>query len=65
MKANYRIVFHDGPEGNNSKSVDVFASSMDEAKTMAYKMPEAERRDLYHEFYVQEIPREPSTIGIK
>lgn len=65
MKANYRIVFHDGPEGSNSKSVDVYASSMKEAREKAYKMPEAKTRELYSEFYVQEIPREPSTIGIE
>ena len=65
MKANYRIVFHDGPEGNNSKAVDVYASSMDEAREMAYKMPEAAIRELYSEFYVQELPKEPCTIGIE
>jgi len=29
MKANYRITFYDGPEGNRSKNVDVFAESFD------------------------------------
>lgn len=65
MKFNYRIVFHDGPEGNNNKAVDVYASSLDEARKMAYQMPEAEMRELYHEFYVQEIPKEPSVIGVE
>ena len=65
MKANYRIVFHDGPEGSNSKNVDVYASNLDEARKMAWKMPEAEMRELYSEFYVQEIPKEPSVIGIE
>lgn len=65
MKANYRIVFHDGPEGNNSKAVDVYVSSMDEARKMAYQMPEAKIRELYNEFYVEEIPKEPCTIGVE
>ena len=41
MKANYRIVFHDGPEGSRSKNVDVCAESFEDARKQAWQMAEA------------------------
>ena len=63
-KNNYRITFHDGPDGNRSKYIDVYAKSSDEAFDIAYKMPEARRR-LYDNVMVEKIPTEPSTIGVE
>jgi len=64
MKANYRITFYDGPEGNRSKNVDVFAESFDEARAIAYKMPEARNR-MYSDMLIEKIPEGPSIIGIE
>lgn len=63
-KANYRITFHDGLMSDRSKSVDVVAKDFDEAFDLAYKMPEARRR-LYDNIIIEEIPKEPSVIGVK
>lgn len=63
MKNNFRITFYDGPEGNRSKTVDVYAESFDDARRQAWQMPEAKNR-LYSDMMIEEIPKGPSVIGI-
>lgn len=64
MEANYRITFNDGPLGNKRKHFDVSAKSSDEAFQLAFMMPEA-KSGIYTDVSVEEIPREPSVIGIE
>lgn len=64
MKANYRIVFHDGPEGSRSKNVDVYAESFEDARRQAFQMPEARNR-MYSDMLIEQIPEVPSVIGIE
>lgn len=64
MKANYRIVFHDGPEGSRSKNVDVCAESFEDARRQAFQMPEACNR-MYSDMLIEKIPEGPSVIGIE
>lgn len=64
MKKNYRITFYDGPMGNLSKDVDVYAENSDEALHMAYRMPEAKDR-RFTDVMVGKIPEGPSIIGIE
>lgn len=63
LKNNFRITFYDGPEGSRSKKVDVFAESFEDARRQAWQMPEAKNR-LYTDMMIEEIPKEPSVIGI-
>ena len=60
----FRITFNDGPMGNLSEKVDIEAESMDEAMSMAYKMPQA-KSIRYTDFTVEEIEDGPKSIGIK
>lgn len=64
MKNNYRITFYDGPEGNRSKNIDVFAESFDDARSQAYKMDEAKYR-MYSDMMIEKIPEGPSVIGVE
>ena len=61
-KRKYRITFH-GPGGEPSESVDVNASSDDEAFSIAYGMPQAKDR-RYTDVSVVEFPDGISNIGI-
>ncbi len=63
MKNNFRITFYDGPEGNRSKKVDVYAESFEDARHQAWQMPEAKNR-LYSDMMIEEIPKEPCVIGV-
>ena len=63
-KSKFRITFYDGPEGNNIKTVDVASRDSKEAMSLAYRMPEAKMYELYTDMIVEEIPKEPSIIGI-
>ena len=63
MKNNFRVTFHDGPEGNRSKHVDIYAESLEDAMRQAYQMDEAKYR-MYSEMSIMEIPKEPCVIGI-
>lgn len=60
----YRITFHDGPEGNRSKDVDIYAKSLDDAMDKALDMPEAKER-LYRNVSVMAIPKEAAIIGVE
>lgn len=60
----YRITFHDGPEGNRSKDVDIMAENVDDAFRKAYQMPEAKNR-LYTNVGVMEKPKGRTIIGIE
>ena len=64
MKNNYRITFYDGPEGNRSKKVDVSAESFDEARRLAWQMPEAKDKQ-FTDMMIEEIPKGPYVIGIQ
>ena len=64
MKKNYRITFYDGPEGNRSKNVDVYAESFDDARRQAWQMDEAKYR-MYSDIMIEEIPNGPSVIGVE
>lgn len=59
-KSNYRITFHDGPESNRSKDIDVYAESLNEAYNMAYKMQEG-----YEYILIDKIPTKTSIIGVE
>jgi hypothetical protein len=61
MKENYRITFI---SKSRSKSIDIYAISSDDAFNKAYKMPEVNNK-IYTDIMVEEIPTEPSVIGIK
>lgn len=65
MKANYRITFHDGPNGNLSEYIDIYSKDSDEAMKKALSMPQAEDR-RYDEVMVEELPdgSEPVVVGI-
>ena len=64
MKKNYRITFYDGPEGNRSKNVDIYAESFDDARRQAWQMDEAKYR-MYSDMMIEKIPVGPSVIGIR
>lgn len=64
MENNFRITFSDGSMGNKSKHVDVYAQNSDDAFSQAYKMPETEY-GIYTDVSVEEIPTEPTVIGIQ
>lgn len=66
MKANYRITFHDGPNGNLSEYIDIYSKDSDEAMKKALSMPQAEDR-RYAEVMVEELPdgSEPVVVGVK
>lgn len=64
MKKNFRIIFHDGPESNRSKNVDVYAKDFDDARSQAYKMDEAKYR-MYSDMIIEKIPEGPTIIGIR
>lgn len=64
MKSNYRITFYDGPEGNISKNVDVYAESFDDARKQARQMPEARNR-MYSDMMIEQFPEGPSVIGVE
>lgn len=64
MKKNFRITFYDGPEGNRSKNVDIYARDFDDARSQAYKMDEAKYR-MYSDMIIEKIPEGPSIIGVE
>ena len=62
MKANYRVIFSGH---NKSKHFDIYAKSSDQALSDGYKLfPDARYRG-YENILVEEIPTEPSPIGIE
>ena len=69
-KPNYRVTFHDGPTGNKSLDLDVYAKDADEAFKMAYKQFKDKfhtepRYKGYSDATTMEIPTGPSQIGIE
>ena len=60
----YRVTFHDGPESDRSKNVDIIAENFDDAFHKAYQMPEAKKR-LYTNVSIMEKPKGRTIIGIK
>lgn len=64
MDQKYRITFHDGPNGNRQKTVDIYAESLEDARKRAYQLPEARNR-LYDNMMISQVPEGPSVIGIE
>lgn len=64
MKKKFRITFYDGPEGNKSKNVDIFAESFNDARRQAWQMDEAKSRE-YSDMIIEKIPEGPSVIGVQ
>ncbi len=61
----YRVTFHDGPTGNRSKKFDIEAGDMDEAFRIAYQRFPNAREMGFTDATTEEIPTEPSAIGIR
>lgn len=64
MEKNYRITFSNGPTGDKSKNVDVYAKNSEEAFAQAFDMPEA-KSGIYTNVGVEKIEKGPKVIGLE
>ena len=65
---NYRVTFHNGPNGNLYKNVDLIASSYEEAEALAYQKNGGVHALRMHGFTgctIMEINEGPKVIGIE